>query len=108
MLPEAVLLLCAEIQNALHDGKLAKKENECISLPGSKFREIVLGCRKKWKDAWSKEFREMDEDRLLDAILEYMEQWMMLTRDGDDIILLPAAGRTAGFYPKDFAGGTKD
>ena len=50
----------------------------------------------------------MDEDRLLDAILEYMEQWMMLTRDGDDIILLPAAGRTAGFYPKDFAGGTKD
>ncbi len=108
MLPEAVLLLCAEIQSALHDGTLSKKENERISLPGKKFTEIVLDCRKKWKDAWSKEFREMDEDRLLDAILEYMEQWMILTRDGDDITILPAAGRAAGFYPKDFAGGTKD
>lgn len=108
MLPEAVLLLCAEIQNALRDGKLSKKENECISLPGNKFKELVLDCRKQWNDAWSKEFREMDADRLLDAILEYMEQWMMLTRDGDNITILPAAGRMAGFYPKDFAGGTKD
>lgn len=108
MLPEAVLLLCAEIQNALRDGKLSKKENECISLPENKFKELVLDCRKQWNDAWSKEFREMDADRLLDAILEYMEQWMMLTRDGDNITILPAAGRMAGFYPKDFAGGTKD
>lgn len=108
MLPEAVLLLCAEIQNALRDGKLSRKENECISLPGNKFKELVLDCRKQWNDAWSKEFREMDADRLLDAILEYMERWMMLTRDGDNITILPAAGRMAGFYPKDFAGGTKD
>jgi len=108
MLPEAVLLLCAEIQSALHDGTLSKKENERISLPGKKFTEIVLDCRKKWKDAWSKEFREMDEGRFLNAILKYMEQWMMLTRDGDDITILPAVGRAAGFYPKDFAGGTKD
>lgn len=108
MLPEAVLLLCAEIQNALRDGKLSKKENECISLPENKFKELVLDCRKQWNDAWSKEFREMDADRLLDAILEYMEQWMMLTHDGDNITILPAAGRMAGFYPKDFAGGTKD
>lgn len=108
MLPEAVLLLGVKIQNALHDGKLSKKENECISLSRSQFTEMVFDCRNQWNDAWSKEFREMDEDKLLDTILEYMEQWMMLTCAGDDITILPAVGRMTGCYPKDFEGGTKD
>lgn len=108
MLPEAVLLLCTKIQNELYDGKLQKKENECIYLSRNKFDEIVFDCRNQWNDAWSKEFREMDEEKLLDTILEYMEHWMMLTYDKDEITILPAVGRMKGTYPKDFEGGTKD
>lgn len=105
MLPEAVLLLCAKIQDALAQGKLAKKENECINISCSQFTEMVLDCRNQWNTAWSKEYREMDEDRLVDFILEYMQDWMMLRRDGEQITLFPAVGRLTGYYPKDFEGG---
>ena len=108
MLPEAVLLLCAELQKKLYDGKLQKKENECIYLSRNEFAEIVFDCRNQWSDAWSKEFREMDEKKLLETILEYMEHWMMLVYDGDEITILPAVGRMKGIYPKDFEGGTKN
>lgn len=108
MLPEAVLLLCAKLQKKLYDGKLQKKENECIYLSRNEFAEIVFDCRNQWNDAWSKEFREMDEKKLLETILEYMEHWMMLAYDGDEITILPAVGRMKGIYPKDFEGGTKN
>lgn len=108
MLPEAVLLLCAKIQKKLYDGKLQKKENECIYLSRNEFAELVFDCRNQWNDAWSKEFREMNEEKLLETILEYMEHWMMLAYDGDEIAILPAVGRMKGIYPKDFEGGTKN
>lgn len=108
MLPEAVLLLCAKIQKKLYDEKLQKKENECIYLSRNEFAEIVFDCCNQWNDAWSKEFREMDEEKLLETILEYMEHWMMLAYNGDEITVLPAVGRTKGIYPKDFEGGTKN
>ena len=107
MLPEAVLLLCAKLQRELADGKLEKKDNECIYLKRSRFAEMVSDCRNQWNDAWSKEFREMDEGKLLDTILEYMKNWLMLQCDEDEITILPAVGRITGYYPEDFEGGTK-
>ena len=107
MLPEAVLLLCAKVQRELGDGKLEKKDNECIYLKRSRFAEMVSDCRNQWNDAWSKEFREMDEGKLLDTILEYMKNWLMLQCDEDEITILPAVGRITGYYPEDFEGGTK-
>ena len=102
MLPEAVLLLCAKLQRELADGKLEKKDNECIYLTRSRFADIVLDCRNQWNDAWSKEFREMDVDKLLDTILEYMKNWLMLQCNEEEITILPAVGRITGFYPEDF------
>lgn len=107
MLPEAVMLICAKIQRELADGKLEKKDNERIYMTRSNFAEIVLDCRKKWSNAWSKEFREMDEEKLLETILEYMKSWMMLRCDGEEVTVLPAVGRITGYYPEDFKGGTE-
>lgn len=107
MLPEAVMLICAKIQRELAEGKLEKKDNEHIYMTRSNFTEIVLDCRKKWSNAWSKEFREMDEEKLLETILEYMKSWMMLRCDGEEVTVLPAVGRITGYYPEDFKGGTE-
>lgn len=107
MLPEAVLLLCEDIQKAIHDGKIEKKENECAVMTRKDFAKMVIDCRDRWNAAWSKEFREMDEDRLLLTIFEYMGKWMMIACDDDDITILPAVGRLTGYYPKNIEGGAK-
>lgn len=105
---ESVLLICAEIQRQLDEGKLELREDECIVMSEVIFREIVINCRHKWKDAWSKEYGEMDEGRLVATILKYMKDWMLADCEDNLIIVMPAAGRLAGQYPVDYKGGGEE
>ena len=102
MLPELVLLLCKMIREAAEEGKLQKRENECISLTQKEFDDFLFSCRTKWKNGWSKEFREMEKEKLLQTVTEYMKNWMMLKLVENQVLLFPAVGRTAGNYPEDF------
>ena len=91
-------------------GQIRKEENERIVMEKSRFAKLLLDCRNEWQMGWSKEFREMEEEKLLDAILTYMKDWMMLEEKGEQIVILPGAGRLAGRYPEDFThltGGTE-
>lgn len=102
MLPEAVLLVCAEIQKKLAEGKLQKQENECITIETNEFRKLLLECREKWSEGWSKEFREMEEKKLCETVMQYMKNWMMIRTEDAQVTILPGAGRMTGFYPEDF------
>ncbi len=102
MLPEAVLLVCAEIQKKLAEGKLQKQENECITIETNEFRKLLLECREKWSEGWSKEFREMEEKKLCETVMQYMKNWMMIRTEDAQVTILPGTGRMTGFYPEDF------
>ena len=102
MLPEIVLLVCTQIRQAMKEGTLVKQENETITVSGRRFSELILSCRKKWGEGWSKEYREIDDAKLADTVINYMKNWMLIREDEDTVIILPATGRQAGFYPKDF------
>ena len=102
MLPELVLLLCGMIREKVEAGGLQKKENECICLTKKKFADFLFSAKEQWQSGWSKEYREMEKEKLLRGVLEYMKNWMLLKVVDDQIILLPAVGRTAGVYPEDF------
>lgn len=104
MLPEIVLLVCAHIQQILKEGKLIKQDNETITIPTQQFLELILACRRKWSAGWSKEYREMDNDKLADTVINYMKDWMFIRESNGMIIILPAVGKQAGFYPEDFEG----
>lgn len=106
MLPEVVLLLCAQIQERLREGKLVKQENECILLSEEEFAALVMECRQRWGNAWSKEYREMETEKLLQNVREYMKSWSFLQCREGQIVLLPSVGRLSGFYPEDYEGGT--
>lgn len=88
--------------------KTGEKENECIYMTREKFDNLVLACRKEWCAGWSKEYREMDETKLLETVTEYMENWLMIQCKEEQVVIRPAAGRLAGVYPDDFKGGTKE
>ena len=72
--------------------------------------EIVekIGVLSTTEKGWSKEFREMEETKLIETVRTYMENWLMIRGEADQIVILPAAGRLAGFYPEDFMGGTEN
>lgn len=102
MLPELVLLLCGMIREKVEAGGLQKKENECICLTKKEFADFLFSAKEQWQSGWSKEYRKMEKEKLLRGVLEYMKNWMLLKVVDDQIILLPAVGRTAGVYPEDF------
>lgn len=101
---ESVLIVCREIQRQLAEGKTKLQEDECIVMTRQAFSTIVINCRNKWKNAWSKEYGEMDNDRLVETVLKYMTDWMMVRSEEEWIIVLPAVGRLAGQYPSDYKG----
>lgn len=105
MLPEIVLLVCAEIRKGLTEGELKKQENECIYMTRNEFADRILSCRREWSRGWSKEYRETDEKRLVETVLEYMRNWLMIQWDERQITIFPSVGRLAGDYPEDFEGG---
>lgn len=104
MLPELVLLVCAEICRMAEDGKLARGADERITVTDTGFMEIVSSCRERWRDAWSKEYREMEPEKIGKAVKDYMRQWMLLGTDEENICIYPGAGKLTGFYPPDYAG----
>lgn len=102
MLPEIVLLLCAYIRQMLQNGEIIKQDNETITITRYRFSELVSACRKKWGAGWSKEYREMDEGKMVDSVKAYMKNWMMIREKEDEVMILPAVGKIVGFYPDDF------
>lgn len=108
MLPELVTLVCANIRVELEAGRLTKAENERIYMEPAAFAGLVWECREKWKGAWSKEYREMEKEKLIKNVQEYMKSWMMLRAEEEKLCILPAAGKVSGFYPADYKGGEED
>lgn len=53
----------------------------------------------------SREFREMDEERLIGLVRRYLLDWMLLREEPGTAVFLPAAGKLRGFYPEDYEGG---
>ena len=102
MLPEIVLLVCAHIQRSLKEGMFLKQENETIEFQIQQFDDLILECKNRWGSGWSKEYREMDDRKLLATVKEYMKKWMFVQEREDIVIIKPAVGKLAGFYPEDF------
>ncbi len=101
-LPEVVLLLGGQIREMTAGGQWTPESDESIRLTQEAFADLVRTCRRKWQQAWSKEYREMEEGRFVVAVKQYMRDWMMLDEDGEQIVLYPAAAKQIGFYPADY------
>lgn len=102
MLPELVLLICAQLRKMTEDGTLAPDRDEMIRLPESKFSQLAAACREGFLEAWSKEYREMDLKKIEKAVRDYMKQWLLLKEEGEMLCICPGAVKFTGFYPKDY------
>ena len=108
MLPELVTLICTAIRQQMEAGEITRADNEWIYMDSTDFANLVWRCREDWNGAWSKEFREMEKEKMVRNVQDYMKSWMMLRIEGETICILPAAGKVSGFYPADYnKGGAK-
>ncbi|WDU82073.1 DUF2398 family protein [Caloramator sp. Dgby_cultured_2] len=51
---------------------------------------------------WSKEYREMDFEKLYNEIIHFMEMLNMIKVSEKEIKILPLCGKVVGRYPDDF------
>ena len=107
VISEIVLLVCGQIRRYVATGKFKKRENETLSITETEFKNLIISSQRKWKEGWSKEFREMETEKLVQTIKDYMLDWMFIREEEERIIILPTAGKQTGFYPDDFGGNVK-
>lgn len=102
MLPEFVLLFCQLLRNAVIDGVLQKDLSEKVSVSKQRFDNMLLSCRTENMNGFSKEYREMDDEKLVNIVSRYMLNWKMIECMEDSVCILPAAGKFVGYYPEHF------
>lgn len=102
MLPEIVLLFSNQLRKRITSGKLKRNGAEIVFLSVEKFRKYLLRCRQEHFEGFSKEYREMDDDKFMKQVISYMSEWKMLIQQEHEIALLPAVGKWVGTYPQQF------
>lgn len=99
MLSEIVLLVTHEIYEMGQDKrKLNVNDNDTINIPTSKFNGILLNQKRKYQELWSKEYREMSDEKYLLLVKEYMKKWLMIKEEENQIIIYPSLAITGGKY----------
>ena len=99
MLSEIVLLVTHEIYEMAQDKrKLNVNDNDTINIPTFKFNGILLNQKRKYQELWSKEYREMSDEKYLLLVKEYMKKWLMIKEEENQIIIYPSLAITSGKY----------
>lgn len=101
-LSDATLLLCAQLREEILQGKYPRREDDTVLLTGREFRYEIERCRAQWGNGWGSQMRAMSLDRVVQELTDYMAQWMLLEKLGNDILLYPAVGKLVGSYPTSF------
>ena len=100
MLSEIVLLVSHEIVEMSKDKRrLVINQDDTIIISNSKFEDILLKLKKQYQEFYSKEFKEMTNDKYISIIKNYMKNWLMIKEDNDQIIIYPGIAITSGKYP---------
>ena len=94
---DILLLVCAGLQERAY----IHREDDTVVIPVGEFEELVMSSRRRYGEAWSKEYREMDGKRLIREVIDTMTAWMMLSEGEREVVLYPAAFKFAGYYPEE-------
>lgn len=92
------------IVQKLKEEKIKKNIYDKINISEIEFIKIVREVREKYSKGFSKEFRELGEDKLVTEVVNYMEQFDMIRYDEEtkEYTIMPICFKIIGKYPKDF------
>ncbi|MFR8233294.1 MAG: TIGR02678 family protein [Clostridia bacterium] len=92
------------IVEKLKEGKFRKNINDTINISEIEFVKLVREVKEKYSKGFSKEFRELQEDKLAEQTADYMKQYDMIRYNDEakEYIIMPICFKIIGKYPKDF------
>lgn len=81
-----------------------KNINDTINISEVQMSKLVREVKEKYGKGFSKEFRELEEEKLLIEIVEYMKQFDMIRyiEESKEYIIMPICFKIIGKYPQDF------
>lgn len=101
---DVVLFVNGEIKRAYENGEFKADLNDVIYISNLQMLKLIRKVKEKYASGFNKEYREMEEEKLLEKVIEYMKQFDMLreNEDSTEIKLMPICFKIIGNYPKDF------
>ena len=102
MINDIVLLVCGACRAYLAENATEAGSGETYRLSKELLQSLISKCIEKFSPGWSKEFREMEPDKLFSQVIGFMESWMMLKQENESFLIYPGTLKFAGRYPKDF------
>lgn len=103
---DVVLFMNTILSERLENNEFKKEENDSILISEIEFSNIIKNLKENYSRGFSKEYREMDEIKLQEQILDYMTDFDMIRYEKDlkQYRIMPITFKIKGKYPDNFIG----
>lgn len=103
-IPDAALLLCAQLRDQITAGVYPRNEDDTVFLTQREFQHELVQCRRQYGNGWGRRLRELPLEKLGQELTAYMAGWMLLEEQTEGFVLYPAVGKWIGHYPARYQG----
>lgn len=101
---DIILQVSKLIREQVTDETYHVDQRDCIYLSEDGIRRLIQTCKHRFGGGWSKGYRELTIEKLMDEIMEQMQAFNMLKKDEEmeQWVLLPLVAKMIGDYPEDY------
>ena len=101
---DVVLFVNREIKRKFQNNEYKKDVNDLIYISNVQMLKLIREVKEKYKKGFSKEYREMQEEKLLKEVIEHMKQFDFIraNKETNEYIIMPMCFKIIGKYPNDF------
>ncbi len=102
---DVVSLINGLIVQKVKEGNFKTNMNDTINISEIEMTKLVREVKEKYSRGFSKEFRELEENKLLIEIVKYMKQFDMIRYNEEtrEYTIMPICFKIIGKYPADFS-----
>ena len=101
---DITLFINTLISEKVKTNELKPQLDDLIYISKIAFGKIVRGVKNRYFKGFSKEYREMSDEKLQEEIVMYMKQFDMIreSKETEEYKIMPICFKIIGKYPKDF------